>query len=66
LQSVQVPRCVLEVSAVVGFEESVVVDESLGEVPERAMMVLLPKQVHLQKDVAATVGRYQHLSCGSM
>jgi hypothetical protein len=33
----------------------VVVEESLAEVPERAMMVLLPKQVHLQKDVAAVL-----------
>lgn len=56
LQSLHVPRCVFEVSdleCVFGVEA---VEESLEEVPESAMMVLLPRQVHLQKDVAA-VGR---------
>ena len=55
LQSLQVPRCALEVEeSEFECDDGGAADvESLDEVPERAMIVLLLKHVHLQNEVAA-------------
>ena len=49
LQSLHVPRVFLVLSSGDG-----VCGDDVAEVPSSWIMVLLPKQVHLQKDVAAT------------